>query len=383
MDLGNRFFFFCNGFQFNITGAVKNAVASDRTLSRYQLISIATPLFKHEPKEARIDFLNSHTTRNSFKLKHHLSPPLSYALDIFSVLFLFRAHLVISFSPHVTFFALILKRLGLIRHVVHWSIDFSPRRFKNILLESIYRLFDRESFLKSSLHVDVSRPALLARCQIYGSNKSIDLKNKLVVPVGIPQNALEQISYRNFHMKRIFFLGNLTETVGIDTFVKLCKQVHDQKINATFHVIGHGPEYGKSRAMAAELGINDKFSWYGNLSNSEFESILKTATIGLAPYKNIPGSFSVYADPSKIKNYAQFGIPFVMTKVPKVSSEFVSSHFGVVLDDDLDQLTNAVVNLLTIESYWTSQSNLVFSIAKTITWESVLTEFLVRLQNLD
>ena len=378
----SRLVFFCNGFQFNITGAVKRAILSDQAFSQHRLISIATPLFKHEPKEVQIEFMNYPTTRDIHKFKHYPSPPFSYFLDVFWVLFLVRAHIIISFSPHITFFALILKRLGLVKYVVHWSIDFSPRRFKNFLFELIYRFFDRESFLQSSLHVDVSRPALRARCQIYGKHISIDVNNKLVVPVGIPENALEQIPSSNFLIKKIFFLGNLTDTVGIDTFVKVCEQVHTQGIEATFHVIGDGPEFEKSKAMAIKLGVDHKFTWYGNLSKEEFEPILKTATIGLAPYKNVSSSFSIYADPSKIKNYAQFGIPFVMTNIPKVSTEFVSNNFGVILDDDLEKLTIATLKLLTNERHWKNQSNLVFAYAQTMIWESVLKEFMESLKAL-
>jgi glycosyltransferase involved in cell wall biosynthesis len=110
--------------------------------------------------------------------------------------------------------------------------------------------------------------------------------------------------------------------------------------------------------------------------------LLKTASIGLAPYKDLPDSFSIYADPSKIKNYAQFGIPFVMTNVPKVSSEFRSHKIGVVVDDNLDDLSAAALNLLELEGLWKEQSDSIFKYAKSITWSTVLEDFTEELRRL-
>ena len=377
-----RVFFFWNGFQFNITGAITHLMSSDRYFQKYKLISIATPLFKFEPNEIRIEFLNSLKRANVLKRRYYPRPPISYLLDIFLPLFMIRSLIIVSFSPHVTYFALILKRFGLIKHIVHWSIDFSPRRFRNPIVESIYRLFDKKSFLKSDLHVDVSAPANLARIQLYGERSSHKKRGNLIIPVGIPESALEQISAKNFSHKRIFFLGNLTSTVGIDSFVKVCERIGKQDLKATFHVIGSGPEYENSKSLAIQLGIGNRFTWYGNLIKDEFESLLKTASIGLAPYKNLPDSFSIYADPSKIKNYAQFGIPFVMTNVPKVSSEFRSHKIGVVVDDDLDDLSAAALNLLELESLWIEQSDSIFKYAKSITWSTVLEDFIEELRRL-
>lgn len=371
-----KIFFFWNGFQFNITGAIINSVLLNKTFQRYKLISIAAPLFKYEPNEVRIELLNSPNTKRVWICKNYPRPPIGYLLDSFYLLLMIRSQILVSFSPHVTYFALILKKFKLIKYIVHWSIDFSPRRFRNPVLESMYRLFDKKSFLCSDLHIDISMPAYLARNQLYGERLAFRKKGNLIVPVGIPDSALEQIPVNNFLLKRIFFLGNLTHTVGIDSFVKVCERIASQDFEATFHVIGNGPKYESSKLLALQLGLDSRFTWYGNLDKNEFESILKTASIGLAPYKDLPDSFSLYADPSKIKNYAQFGIPFVMTNVPKVSDDFISRKIGVIVPDSLDELSAATLKLLHVEKLWTEQSNSIFEYAKSITWSSLLGDFI-------
>ncbi len=376
-----RLLFFCNGFQYNITGAVKEAISSDGYFRHMQVISISTPLFKHDPRKFSVEALFS-PRKNLLKLRFpYLSPPVSHFLDPLFAFASIGCHTFLSFSPQVTILAIFLKRLGLVSNVVHWSIDYSPRRFNNPILERIYRFFDKISFLHSDIHVDVSNAALEARSLIYGRG-SITNNLRRVVPVGIPDGALEKIPAANFFLKRIFFLGNLTSTVGIDTFVMVCKQINVLEPDATFHVIGDGLEYEKSRTLSTELGIENKFQWYGNLNKEDFEPLLKTASLGLAPYKKCSDSFSVFADPSKIKNYAQFGIPFVMTDVPKVSIGFINQNLGTIVSGSLDELEKGILDLMRDQELWNEKSERIFEYAKSITWSTVMKEIIEDLKAL-
>lgn len=378
---GERLLFFCNGFQHNITGAVKEVISSDGYFRQMQVISIATPLFKLDPRKFSVE-AKYRPYKIPLKMRFpYPSPPVSYFLDPFFAFASIGCHIFLSFSPQVTFLAICLKRFGLVSNVVHWSIDYSPRRFKNPILEKIYRFFDKISFLQSDIHVDVSNPALEARSLNYGRG-SVAKNLRRVVPVGIPDGDLEQIPATNFLLKRIFFLGNLTSTVGIDTFVMMCKQISIVEPDATFHVIGDGLEFDKSRTLSTELGIENKFEWYGNLDKEEFEPLLKTASIGLAPYKKCSDSFSVFADPSKIKNYAQFGIPFVMTDVPKISKDFINQKLGTIVSDSLDELARAVLGLMRNQELWNEQSAMIFEYAKSITWTTVMKEVIKDLRTL-
>lgn len=368
---------FCNGFQYNITGAILDNLKREFHSSNVNITLIQTPLSKFDSREIRIEKF-SDTTTKKYRFPIFFAPPMSYLLDLLIGLLAIRSTVFVSFSPHVGYVALLMGKFNTALRLIHWSIDFSPQRFKNALLQRIYDFVDCRMFLKSHIHVDVSEPALKARVIRYvklEGNESALNRNRLVVRVGIPDDSVSLINLDNFYSKRVFFLGNLNPTVGIDTFVYVAKEIAVRIPRASFHVIGNGSEFESAVLLSKLLGIDERFSWYGNLEKGEFENLLKTASVGLAPYKSEMGSFSQFADPSKLKNYMQFAIPFVVTDVPLVVQELRVRNVGIVTANSVQSIAHETIGLLQDRNLWSSQRTEIHEYAKTQTWNTQLLQF--------
>ena len=373
----------CNGFQYNITGAIFENLILNFASNKVAITLIQTPLTKFDSREIRIKKIRF-SSIEEYRIPIPVAPPLSFLLDLAIAFCALRASIVISFSPHFGYVSLLLKKLRPSLRVIQWSIDFSPRRFRNTILQSLYEFVDCRTFLTSDFHVDVSEPALEARIQRYlGSvlNENETRKRKIVVRVGIPEGYLGKLGSENFHLKRVFFLGNLNPTVGIDTFVHVAKEVLSYIPNSSFHVIGSGSELINSIHLAESLGISERFNWYGNLEKTEFELLLKTASVGLAPYKSGMNSFSQFADPSKLKNYMQFAIPFVVTDIPLVVQELKVKQIGTVTADSILEIARETIKLLQVQDYWVKQRDNIYEFAKTQTWEKQLETFNIIIRN--
>lgn len=370
---------FCNGFQYNITGAIFNLLKQEFNSSNITITLIQTPLSMFDSREIKIErFRNGSTKRYRFPIL--FAPPITYLLDLLIGLLAIKTTVFLSFSPHVGYVALLMGKINPSFRLIHWSIDFSPRRFKNALLQEIYEFVDCRMFLYSHLHVDVSEPALKARNSRYIDIENIDQKcseKRIVVRVGIPDDSLDAIPLDNFFAKRVFFLGNLNPSVGIDTFVYVAKEITTIIPNSTFHVIGSGIELESSIQLSKRLGLDKKFNWYGNLEKKEFEDLLKTASVALAPYKSELGSFSRYADPSKLKNYMQFAIPFVVTDFPLVVQELKVRNVGFVAENSVKSIADGTITLLQDRNSWISQRTAIHEYAKTQTWGKQLIHFKV------
>lgn len=371
-----------NGFQYNVSGAVGDFLAKEFASSRLNVKLISTPLFASDKRTIRIQrYVEGLKTKETFYWLP-VNAPFSYVLDPLVTAIALKSQIAITFSPHFFLFAYFLKKIGLIKFVIHWSIDFSPRRFGFSFLEKIYRYLDAKAFLHSDLHVDISSYSLEMRRSMYESKNQFIESNHLIVPVGIPDESINPIPISNFSLKRVFFLGNLTDNVGIETFIEVAKIVCQHDPSTSFHIIGDGPRKNIAVDLVKQYEIGDNVTFYGALDRLDFETLLKTASLGLAPYRDSKNSFSRYADPSKIKNYMQFAIPFIMTNVPLISQDYREAGIGVIVPDSISALCSSTLSLLSKESLWLEQHKTAIEAAEDFTWSRVLGEFAKRLEGL-
>ena len=153
-----------NGFNYNITGAV-----FDYLLHRgYPVKGLAFPLEAHESGFRHI--LDARDGRLERKVvSYPLVQPFHYLMDVALLPRAADFGAIVSFNP--LFSAWYLTRSPSVS-VVNWSIDYSPRRFSNPLLNLVYNRVSSVALKRSTLHVDISTAALEARERKYGRRTS-------------------------------------------------------------------------------------------------------------------------------------------------------------------------------------------------------------------
>jgi hypothetical protein len=199
-----------NGFQYNITGAVEDFLVSEG----FSTLSLVSPLFKREVSHRELRLRIGKETK-IVRIPSYIPVPISYIFDPLMVFLAPKSKYVITFSPHTTLFFLLLKKFGRVKRVIQWNIDFSPRRFSNPLLNSMYNYLDKIGFMFADMQVALNSRAAAARAARYGDT----CNSHIIVPVGISKFEISPIPEGNFDDKRIFFLGNLSPTVGTDIFI--------------------------------------------------------------------------------------------------------------------------------------------------------------------
>ena len=94
--------------------------------------------------------------------------------------------------------------------------------------------------------------------------------------------------------------------------------------------------------MIKEYKIEDrvyfpnKFLYKGELKNQ-----IKDCHVGVALYAVDPNTVTYYADPAKIKQYAEFGLPIVMTNAADIAKYIKRFHAGEVVTRDIISISNA------------------------------------------
>ncbi len=235
--------------------------------------------------------------------------------------------------------------LGLIKKMVYYSVDFSPIRFKNPLLNKIYHFLDKFACTHSDMNWVMVEEQIKAR------------KNRDMGKIQYSPFALAGIGYKRSLIKiksadeidfyNIIFAGALLENsgphLGIQTLPLLLKKF--PKIHYT--IVGRGIFEGELKNLVKSLGLGKKIKFTGYVESFEdLTEILSKASIGLAPFVPNPNSLSYYSDPSKIKLYLVCGLPVITTKVTTIAPLIEKTGAGIVIEYNEKSLYEAIEYLL-------------------------------------
>lgn len=241
-----------------------------------------------------------------------------------------RKDRVIVITSHpISFFGMFLQRLLRNVRFVFW-IEYFPRA--NLVL----RLFDdlknfyhkrvdfacyfgdRVNKLMNGIILDTSR----RRTILWGVKPRIVRKS-------IPSGALTML-----------FVGVIKKSQGLDLIFSFLRENQEYRLN----VIGVCDDwlYKKYRELFASYGITRQVYFPNRFfPKEELENISKECVVGVAPYLtgNMHGTY--YIDPGKIKEYAELGLPVIMSNTSSIAPYIKKFHAGEIIKRDVRSLKDA------------------------------------------
>lgn len=228
------------------------------------------------------------------------------------------------------------RRLGKVRRVTFWTIDYVPNRFPNGALNRAYHWVDALCTRRCDETWNVSPRMAEARRQ-----RGLTGPQRLV-PMGAYANphAVATEPHRAVHM------GSLLEKQGLQKCIEAMPSVRARVPDATLLVIGDGDYRPQLEALVEELGLGDVVAFLGYVDDhSQLERLIGESAVGLATYDPRIGDYSYFADPGKIKNYLAAGVPVVATAVPWSADWAAAAGAGRIVDYDAEAIADAIVEL--------------------------------------
>jgi len=263
----------------------------------------------------------------------------------------------------------LLKKMGLAKKVVFYTIDFVPDRFKNKLLNWLYHLLDKIAVERSDKVWNLS-PVMVAEREKRGMNKEFR-KKQIVVPVGT-ESGISRMPFKKIKRYHVGHMGHLIKKQGIQLVIEAIPYIIKQIPNFHFDVIGGGEYEEDLQKLAYKLGVLKYVTFYGFVENhQEVERMLSTCAIGVAPYVNSEDNYVRYTDPGKVKAYLAAGLPVVITKVPLAAYEIEKNECGIAIKYDKTEFAEAIIKLLTNKDLLIKFRKNSLKMAKKYTWNNI------------
>jgi glycosyltransferase involved in cell wall biosynthesis len=232
---------------------------------------------------------------------------------------------------------LLLRRLGKADKVVFWTIDYVPDRFPSRIMNRIYHSFDRLCVTRCDVTWNVSPRMEPARRQ-----RGVTGRQR-VVEVGADYTG----STGPWDHHRIVFVGHLLEKQGVQLALGALPTVREAVPDAHLLVIGDGPYRDELERLAHEAGVDGAVEFAGYVEcHEEVERLIAESAVGLATYDPSIASFTIYADPGKVKNYLAAGIPVITTDVVHSAAELAYQGAAIVVPYDESSLAETLVTVL-------------------------------------
>jgi glycosyltransferase involved in cell wall biosynthesis len=252
--------------------------------------------------------------------------------------------------------------------VIFYTIDYVPVRFKNRLLNFIYRKIDIFCAENADSVWNLSKRINDARIKA-GMR---EIHNAIVVPIGVNFQRIKRAEERSINRKTLVYMGFLDKKRGLEFIIGALPDMIRKNPDLKLMVIGGGSAEEYYRQMVNEAGLVDYVDFKGYIKDHrEVEALLSRCAVGLAIYEPYEGNFTWYTDPSKPKQYMACGLPVIITGKPEIADEIQNRKLGIAIDYEKDKFVEAVTLLLNDDRLYFDYRKNAIDFASGIEWSAI------------
>lgn len=276
---------------------------------------------------------------------------------------------------------LFLKKIGLVKKCVFYTVDFIPDRFTNKFLNNIYLWIDGLCTKYCDETWILSPRVIEGRHKYLHLDKKYD-KKQILVPEGVFLRRIKHLPFEKIKKHTAVFVGHLVERMGLQMVIKAIPDVIKNIPDFKLIIIGRGGYEENLKELVKSLGVDKNVQFAGYIKNhKDVENLIASCAVGIACYKKDDSSFTYYAEPSKTKVYLGAGIPVIMTDMFYNAYDIEKKGAGIVVDYDEKSITKSVVRMLNDEDKLKEYKEKAVSFIKEYDWELIFQKNLLRVFN--
>ncbi len=278
------------------------------------------------------------------------NPVLFYCKDfIFTVYYVLKSgrryDLYIGADNLNTFAGLFLKIFGRVKKVAYYVIDFSPVRFRNKLLNTIYQVINKVCCYHSDFIWNVSDSMIDGRESI-GIRRDLSAP-QITVPLGCAFEEIPRKDVNDVNPYDVVYFGSLRTEHGPGLIIEALPAIIEKEPGVRIIFAGDGELREELENKAEELDVSSHVKFTGYIdSGEEVYRILTAAGLALATYPSGDNTYKLYSDPGKVKIYLACGLPVIITDVPPIAKTIRERGAGEIVKYEPASLAEAVLGII-------------------------------------
>jgi len=238
----------------------------------------------------------------------------------------------INFQPFFFFFRPVIRLFWRIEYV-YWVGDYWPM---NVLSIRFFRMLMHYYHDRSAYTLYLSDR--INKVMNYGRIVRSPGRGTVMWGIKPPTDYRHKRSTQTI---TLCFIGVLTQWQGIDALLSIVAKNPNMRL--TLIGTGHPSLTKKYRRFIEEHHVSDRVIFPNRFFyGKELARLVRDCDIGVALYDTNPNTVSYYADPAKIKQYAEFGLPIIMTDSADIAGYISKYKAGVIVDRDPRHITRAI-----------------------------------------
>jgi len=132
---------------------------------------------------------------------------------------------------------------------------------------------------------------------------------------------------------RVVYQGEMSLKRGLEPFILAAPLLAER---CELLLIGGGPDLAQAQHLVAEIGASRHVTFLGKIPRGDLHSVLRACDIGIVTYTGRDLN-NVYCAPNKVHEYAQAGLPMVLTPQPPLKAIVDEYRVGVICDCEGDR----------------------------------------------
>lgn len=274
---------------------------------------------------------------------------------------------------------LLLRRLGIVKKTIYYTIDYNPRRFQNRALNYLYHRLDQWCTRHADETWNTTHRVEKAREKYFGFRGG----TQKVVPMGIWFDRFPRVPFSEIKEHTIVFMGNLRKRQGVQDVIAAIPHIVTTLPNFHFLVIGSGDYVPELTQQVEELGLEKYVTFTGYIEKHEdIEKMLVRCALAVVMYTPLDEkgelNFVHFGDPGKIKSYLASGLPIIMNDFAFNARDLEKAGCAVVVDTNPASIAGAIVALLNDGTKLRRAREQAVKTAKQFDWLAIFSENITR-----
>jgi glycosyltransferase involved in cell wall biosynthesis len=318
-----------------------------------EVVYVAFPFGPNPDRFIRTDVYRAgqlfKTTRSLFRIR--MPEPLGYAKDfLYAIYYAMRlacgADLLVAGDNLLSLAGCLARPFARIKTVAYYMIDYTPVRYGNRFLNSLYYWVDRQAACRANVVWPLTEEMIQARFAAGRLNPG--RVRWTVVPYGC-----HAVSGASFDVRNVVYLGDIVQSKGADLFISFANALRRIVPDFRFTIIGGGRDLANLKAAVEQAGLRDQVTFHGFVASiDDVVALVAQCGVAIAPYDSSDAnSFTFYSDPGKVKVYLGCGLPVVLTDVPPIARVIAREGAGRIARYDATDLAETVASVMRSAEY--------------------------------